>query len=365
MARKSKEYLNKLKKKYSVNQLWSWSRINTYMNSPYEYYLKYIKKEPTDKNDGIYCIQGNICHQILENLYLKNIKYEDMITEYEKNLFDLELGDFKYNRTDEEKNLQIANTYENSIRNFFKNHIQINKKIIIEQFITIKIDKYIFQGYIDLIFKKDNIYHILDWKTSTIYKGQKQEKESKQLKLYALALYQRGIPLEKIKIGWNFLKYQNITYKQKNGKLKTVSLLRNENWMQQTTLKKNILSHTKDLKLNTKKIEELILNENFNSFPSELKELYKIEDCYVWVDLTEEKMKELENEIIKTIKEIEIKTKEYNQNQNDEIFCEEIEAKNLYYFYNICNYSREKHKPFNNYLEQLEMFVDDKNEYEF
>ena len=46
MGRKTKEELKEITKKYDVNRLWSWSKFNTYHNSPYEYYLKYIIKKP-------------------------------------------------------------------------------------------------------------------------------------------------------------------------------------------------------------------------------------------------------------------------------------------------------------------------------
>lgn len=50
MGRKTKEELKEITKKYNVNRLWSWSKFNTYHNSPYEYYLKYIIKKPEDRS---------------------------------------------------------------------------------------------------------------------------------------------------------------------------------------------------------------------------------------------------------------------------------------------------------------------------
>lgn len=58
MGRKTKEELKEITKKYDVNRLWSWSKFNTYHNSPYEYYLKYIIKKPENqKIDKIVFIQ--------------------------------------------------------------------------------------------------------------------------------------------------------------------------------------------------------------------------------------------------------------------------------------------------------------------
>ena len=36
MARLTDEQQNEIKKKYNVDRLWSWSRMNTFLNSKYE-----------------------------------------------------------------------------------------------------------------------------------------------------------------------------------------------------------------------------------------------------------------------------------------------------------------------------------------
>ncbi len=46
---------------------------------------------------------------------------------------------------------------------------------------------------------KDGNYNILDWKTSSIYKGEKALNECGQLVVYAIGLHQMGVPFEKIK----------------------------------------------------------------------------------------------------------------------------------------------------------------------
>ena len=69
MPRLSKEQLEIIMKKENCNRIWSWSRINTFMISPYEYYLKYIIKEKEDRKDCIYSVTGGIAHDILERYY--------------------------------------------------------------------------------------------------------------------------------------------------------------------------------------------------------------------------------------------------------------------------------------------------------
>ena len=210
MARKTPEQLQKIKEKHNVSQLYSWSKYNCYASDPYTYYLKYIKKIPEDRNDSIYGISGGYAHTILEKLYGNEIKYEDMINEYENALLDFYMSNLKYDRFNEEKNLLIAQKYEYCLKHFFKNHQQIKNKVLLEQFVLIWIGKFLFQGYIDFLHKEDDCYIITDWKTSSIYEGDKILKECGQLLLYAESLLQKGIPIENIKIRWAFLKYVTV-----------------------------------------------------------------------------------------------------------------------------------------------------------
>ena len=99
--------------------------------------------------------------------------------------------------------------------------------MLLEMYCTIKVDDgIVFKGYID----KCGVYIdengkkkivITDYKTSTIYKGEKLEKESGQLYLYAEGIRQKtGMPLEDISIRYLFLKYVNVRYLQANGEWK-------------------------------------------------------------------------------------------------------------------------------------------------
>ena len=47
---------------------------------------------------------------------------------------------------------------------------------------------------------------------------------------------------------------------------------------------------------------------------------------------------------------------EYEDTQDDHIFWSEVNEKNEYYLAVLSGYSREVHKPFNEYLESKEMF---------
>lgn len=361
MARKTKEELDILMKKHGVKQLWSWSRYNCYKNSPYEYYLKYILHEESDAEPSIYGVLGGRVHEIIEGYYLEETKYEEMLDKYEEALFELQMQGLKYNKVDEEANLNIGNKYEACVREFFKNHIPLKEKAHIEKFIDIKVGKYVFQGYIDCVTKIGEDVCIIDWKTSTEYKGEKALKEIGQLKLYAYGLMKKGISADKIRMGWCFIKLYTFTYTQKNGKEKSMNIERNIDPLDIPSIRNNVES-------NLKSIKDDNLYFKFEELPTEIKNLYKIEDCYTMFQFTEDELEEFAKYVECGVDEIISRTNEWEkenigkskENYDDSMWMGEvIDAKNLYYMNNLCSYTFRKHKPFSEYIEMSRMFMNE------
>ncbi len=359
MGRKTSEELEKLKEKLNVNQLWSWSRYNCFKNSIYEYYLKYILKIKEDRDDGIYGVSGNACHSILEKFYSKEIEYEDMLQEYENSLFTFNAGELKYDRINEEKNRNIAQKYEACIKHFFQNHIVINKKVEIEKFIIIKINKFIFQAYIDFIHKENGNYIITDWKTSSIYTGKKIDKEKGQLVLYAEGLRQLGVPLEKIKIRWNFLKYIIVEVEQANGKIIERNIARNEIGKSLKSNAKMWLNKEKcysDEEINSY-LDLLTMTNDITCLPESVQSRYNIKDCYVYIPFTEEEINKLKTDIINTIVDISKKESEYMKTKKENVWWEKVTDAQSYFFANLSGYSSFLHKPYAQYLEERKAFL--------
>ena len=86
---------------------------------------------------------------------------------------------------------------------------------------------YIFNGIIDFIgINEDGTIDIIDYKTSTMYKGGKLKLHSYQLILYAICLETMGYKINKI--GWNFLKYVRKIRKFKNGNIRVTNIERKD-----------------------------------------------------------------------------------------------------------------------------------------
>lgn len=349
-----------------TDRLNSWSRVNCIHNSLYEYYLKYILHKEEDRDDSIYKVTGGISHDILEKYYTAQIPYDAMVEEFEDGwttAFDI--AELKFVRGDGDRNKSIANKYYYDLKNFFSTHERIKDRIDIEQFITVKIGEEYYQGYIDAkVTDYDGNITILDWKTSSIYKGDKAKNECGQLVMYAMALHQQGIPYEKIRIAWNFLKYQCVTVQSKKGVKKVREIERCELGEK---LQANAKMWLKDAGYSEEQVfeylDQLVQTNDITVLPEEVQNKYEFHDCYVYVDLTEELINHWESFIIDTMKLIREKEKKYldlKENgkfeEADKLWWEDEESlkKQSYYLTNLCGYSANLHKPLKAYLEKLD-----------
>lgn len=358
MARKTYEELQEIMKQENVSRIWSWSKFNCFKTSPFEYYLKYILHKKEDRQDCIYTSTGSLAHDIIEKFYTGKIEYQDMIDEFEDGWTTLyNIAQLKFDRNNEEKNKSIGEKYYIDLQHFFNNHTPLKYKPVLEQFVKVRIGNNLFHGYIDCCFKDDEAnYHIIDWKTSTTYKGDKAKKECGQLVTYALALNQMGIPMNKIKIAWNFLKYVTVQYEQANGTIKTRDI---ERFELGEKLQSNLKVWLKKLGYEDQMDEYLKMVIDTNSLkclPEDVRKKYVISDCYVYVDLTDKLIDSWVEDIITTIRDISLREKDWDETHSENVWWdtdESVKAQS-YYFSTLCGYSGALHKPYGEYLKKLE-----------
>jgi hypothetical protein len=142
-----------------------------------------------------------------------------------------------------------------------------------------------------------------------MFSGEKEKEAGRQLIIYKLAREAAGKKVKRI--GWFMMKYLNLSYIQKNGKLKTRELGRHE-WISKcTSMFSKDLSECgfDDLDIDFA-IEEAISNNNIENFPKEIQDKYTIEDCIKWYDVTDELVKETKQYIKNTLQKINNKVKD-------------------------------------------------------
>ena len=393
MARLSKKQMDKLKEQYGVNTIYSFSRYNAYVSDPYSYFLNYVRHIPQRESESIYSKQGTGIHEIIQDFYEGKIQYEEMIERYEELLFGLQAEGFVYDCTDKDRNKNIAEKYENSVRHFFKNYKPLPYKWLIEKpiLVDVKNDKgrKVFIGYIDALTKVGDRYIIQDEKSSSIYTGVKKQKESAQLLLYSLGVSQKlNIPLSQITARWNFIKYMTVTIDLK-GKDKTTGKHKTKdknclriNWVKecQADVRKWLeAEYNLDILELEDALQTCVERNSLELYPNVMQH-FKLDDCYVNIDNSEENVQALVDKIIDTLTEVEEKvdtSKQYLQaiKESDieeeidyfegllrEMWKTEIDESSEYYFYNLCNYDRSQHYWWNEYLNNKSMFKKDKQE---
>ena len=363
--RKTFEELEEIKKKYNVDTLWSFSRFDTYRTSKFEYLLKYIQhKKENNEIISAYAPLGGAVHDLIENLYDGKLKFEQLENEFDDIwTTNIEIADLKFDRCDGAKNDNIKTKYYKNLLHFFKNYQQLPYKMLNEQYLLIKItNDIIFNGYADAIYcNEDGIYTIVDYKTSTKYSAKSLAAHSAQLVLYSEALRQAGIPKDRIRCCFNFLKYVDIDYQLVNGKIKTRTVERAEigNSLQasaKTWLKK--YGYEDDLLVY---LDALAQSNDIKVLPEDVQKKFVVRDCYVYIDNIWDLYDELKEEIIMTIAEINKKTEKYNELKDtdleaaENLFWDDDETLKAqsYYFNNLSGYKISTIKPFAEYINRI------------
>lgn len=362
MPRKNKEAIKELMEKHNVDDIYSWSKYSLLLENIYSYFLKYILKKKPDMPNNAYGYLGGLAHDILEKFYLKKINYDDMIIEWKDAIKKFRKTDLKFDRNNESMNKKIENNYISCMNTFFVSHKETTaQRRSNELFIYALIGKYLFQGYIDCLEILDGIVYITDYKTSTMYKGDKLTKNQGQLLLYAIAIHQiTGIPYDKIRIRWNFLKYVDVSYMQKNGKEKKRTLSRKDYVY---SLRSIMTRFAKELKYDDAHIETIFANASsmneIDILPKNIRDKFTVDDCYVYVEPDLELINNFISDISGKLDEINDKKRLWKQDGSDSHFWKDITEDDLFFLVTLGDYSSKLHKPLELYFDKKKAFNED------
>lgn len=194
------------------NMEWSFSRVNSFCQCKYEWFLQYI--EMADGEDNFYAEFGKLCHKILEK-YAKGELTIFELAEYFDENYDKEVPSAIYH-----KSTNIREKYREKAIDYFENiDLDLTKYEIlgIEKKCNFKVGDKNFVGYIDLLLRDKTTGGIivLDHKSSEFpigKKGKVLKSEEKKFQSYKRQLYLYSIQVHNEygvypeKIGWNYFK---------------------------------------------------------------------------------------------------------------------------------------------------------------
>jgi len=350
LERKPEEQLEKLRAEGA--EIYSISRLNTFNQCPYQFYLNYIKGEKGINN--CWAILGGALHGALESC-VKNGSDESIVKEaIQKELDNLDMLGIDFPRDKDGGSVIRENWIANMTR--FADEWKTPKgKFETEKFVLFKVgENQYMQGYIDLLrFDGEKEVTIYDYKTSSKYTGEHLIEAQRQLVIYAMAMEEFGYKVNAA--GWVFIKYGDTSWLQKNGKTgHKVS-----EWRKVGSEMKNYIR--KDLeKLGYDEVDieaylyNLIVNNSFDGLPEEVQNKYKTKPYVQYCDLSEETRKECFEYIRNTIEKIS----EYGDEENKYEPCD-IERQS-FFCNSLCGYGNTgKCRYYNEYRDKAQETSDE------
>lgn len=276
---------------------YSISRLNTMDTCLLEYWKTYMEHLPSKEN--IYSFAGAKIHSCLESIQ-NGIKV-DFPNELETMLREAKTMDINF------PSEKIENSWVKNIKAFVNDYVRPEyEKVETEKKFLFESNGIYLQGIIDLvIYNEDGTVSIVDYKTSSKFSNAELQEKGRQLILYGLAMEQMGYKVRDL--SWKMLKYNEVSYKLKNGNIRTTIA---ERGFLLEKLKADITKRLKTMKkYDDMEIEMLVYeateNNSFDNLPSEIREAYDIHDFDLYYDFTEERKEETKKFIKAKVGDIE------------------------------------------------------------
>ena len=167
---------------------YSYSKLDTFRQCKYQYYLKYIEKNRETESNA-FAEYGTMCHKILEKYAKGELEVYELLDEFDKGFKEIQ-HPFPYN-----KYTNLSDSYYEGGYTFFQNWDGLDEYKILgseDEFIINEKD-FNFKGYIDLILQdKDGRIILHDWKSKSKFKSKAEKREkSRQLYLYSRRIKER------------------------------------------------------------------------------------------------------------------------------------------------------------------------------
>lgn len=179
--------------------VWSFSRLETFDDCPYRWFLTYIKH--CEETDQFYTTYGLFMHKLIEQYYHNIITKEEMMNRFLVD-FRKEVRGIRPAPSTVEKYIQCGCDYLQSFEPFKYKMVDIEKEVFFN------INGLPFRGFIDYIGEENGEYIIIDHKSRALKPRSHQatptlndktlDKMLRQLYLYAAAVEQEYGKLPKL-----------------------------------------------------------------------------------------------------------------------------------------------------------------------
>lgn len=171
------------------NMTWSFSRINSFLDCPYKFFLTYI--ENVDEHRNFFSDFGSFVHLIIQKFLTKELSKTELVPFY--------LANFKENIQGLAPSEKIFTNYLMQGREYFQGLVYPNEEVLaIEKKVSFNIEDKQFVGFVDWVSRDENGLIITDNKSRTLKPRSKRKKPTvtdKELDDYLRQLYLYSIPI--------------------------------------------------------------------------------------------------------------------------------------------------------------------------
>lgn len=179
----------------------SFSQIKNWAKCPFYHKLSNIDKVEGSFTGNIYTAFGSALHETIEN-HLENKISDDQLKEHFRSSFSNERDrlseEIEHKHYDQFllQGEKLVKKYKKHLDSYFDGNYEIVKceEEIYENISEYKGNPFKFKGFIDLVVKKDDIYHIIDWKSCTW--GWDAKKKADKMIVYQLIFYKHYYALK-------------------------------------------------------------------------------------------------------------------------------------------------------------------------
>ena len=195
----------------------SFSQLKNWVKCPFYHKLSNIDKVDGAFSGNIYTAFGSALHETIENHLENKITSNDLKSFFgdsfqkERSLLKEEIRDDHYDQFLLQGE-NLVKKYKKSLDSYFGGNYEIIKceEEIFEDISNYNGNPFKFKGFIDLVVKQGDTYHILDWKTCSW--GWDAKKKADKMIVYQLIFYKHyyalkhGIDPNKIECHFGLLK---------------------------------------------------------------------------------------------------------------------------------------------------------------
>ncbi len=195
----------------------SFSQLKNWVKCPFYHKLSNIDKVDGAFSGNIYTAFGSALHETIENHLENKITSNDLKSFFgdsfqkERSLLKEEIRDDHYDQFLLQGE-NLVKKYKKNLDSYFGGNYEIIKceEEIFEDISNYNGNPFKFKGFIDLVVKQDDTYHILDWKTCSW--GWDAKKKADKMIVYQLIFYKHyyalkhGIDPNKIECHFGLLK---------------------------------------------------------------------------------------------------------------------------------------------------------------